>query len=106
MADPNQNNSDRYITDIVNLCVSLDRVITRDDSERITQELIAGKEEYFDLVLRRMLLDFRPNEAAVVLWMLDIVQLQLATMARLQYGNSPSAGVPDSSAPGAFALDG
>lgn len=106
MADPNQDNSNRYMTDIVNLCVSLDMFITRNDSERITRELIEGKEEYFDLVFRRLLVDFPPNHAAVALWMLDIVQVQLATMARLQYGNAQSAGVPDGTAPGAFALDG
>ena len=106
MDHPNQDNSNRYMTDIVNLSVSLDTVITRDDSERITQALIQGKERYFDLVFRHLSVDFRPRDAAVVLWMLDIIQARLATLARLQYEKSPTAGVPDGSWPGAFTLDG
>ncbi|HKO17508.1 MAG TPA: hypothetical protein VJU82_01340 [Acidobacteriaceae bacterium] len=89
--DPNQ-----YVTDILDLHMRLDDVAVGDDSQRITSALIQGKEQYFDLVFRRLFLDFRPKDTAVVLWMLDIIQARLAALERLHRQKSVTSGVDTS----------
>lgn len=105
MAHPKQQDSIRYVTDIVNLSVTLDEVISRDTSQPITRALSRGKEGYFDLVYRRLSVDFRVGEAPIVLWMLDL-QAQLGALARLQHETSLPPFLPEGAQTGASALDG
>lgn len=83
----------QYVSDILNLNRRLNTVIRGDDFEAITRVLIQGHEQYFDLVFRRLSLDFRPQETPVVLWLLDIIQARLAALERLQHENSLNSGV-------------
>lgn len=106
MVHPRQDDSHRYLTEVVKLNMSLDGVLRRRDPRRITRALITGKEQYFDLVFRRLRLDFRSADAAVVLWMLDLIHERLAALARLQYQKSLPPGVPDRLKTGLFILNG
>lgn len=106
MAQPVQDDSRRYLTDMVNLTMMLNAVILRNDVERITPSLNKGKEQYFDLIHRRLSINFSPEDAAVAFWMLDILQDQLATLARLQHETPFLPEARDRSEPGAAALDG
>ena len=106
MAHPKQQDSIRYVTDIVNLSVTLDEVITRESSQPITRALSKGKEGYFELVYRRLSVDFRVGEAPIVLWMLDLIQAQLGALARLQHETSLPPFLPEGAQTGASALDG
>lgn len=106
MAHPRQSDSIRYLTDIVNLSVALDEAITREKSQPIPRALSRGKDDYFDLVFRRLSVDFRVGEAPIVLWMLDLIQAQLAALARLQHETPLPPVVPDGARLGASVLDG
>jgi hypothetical protein len=106
MAHPYPDDSNRYLTDIVNLSASLDEVIARGDQGRLLRALSQGKERYFDLVFRRLSLEFRPGDAAIVLWMLDFIQIRLADLARLQLERSVPAGARDGWEASAAGLDG
>ncbi|HLJ77335.1 MAG TPA: hypothetical protein VKT75_07975 [Acidobacteriaceae bacterium] len=87
IAKPDDTN--QYVTDVLNLNASLEAVATGDDLHRITGALIQGKEQYFDLVFRRLSLDFRPKDDAILLWMMDIAQARLASLERLRYQKLP-----------------
>jgi len=106
MAHPMRESSNRYLTDIVNLSVTLDEAISRDDSERAGQALSKGKERYFDLAYRRLSVDFRVGDGPIVLWLLDLIQAELATLARLQHERSLPPLVRNGAQPAASALDG
>ena len=82
---PGPDNPTQYVTDILNLNRRLQCVDTGDDVQRITSTLIRGNEQYFELVFRRLSLDFRPKDTPVVLWMLDVIQARLAALERLQH---------------------
>ena len=90
MTHPKWDDPSRYVADVLNLHASLDVVTSEDDLQRITRALIQGKERYFDLVFRRLSLDFGQKEAAIALWMLDIVQARLAFLDRLRRQKSPN----------------
>lgn len=106
MAQRQQEDSSRYATDIVNLSVALDEAITLENSQPIARALSTAKEDYFELVYRRLSVDLRVREGEIVLWMLDLIQAQLAALARLQHERSQPLFVPDAPQPGASALGG
>lgn len=106
MAHPKQELSSRYLTDIVNLSVALDEAITRHDAERISRALRDGKERYFGLVYRRLSVEFSAADAAVVFWLLDVIQAELATLARLQHDKPLPPLLRNGAQPGASALEG
>ena len=83
----------RYVTDTLDLNMSLDAVNIGDNSERNARALIQGNERYFDLVFRRLFLEFQPKHTAIVLWMLDIIQARLSALERLRDQNLLNSGV-------------
>ena len=92
MSDPKWDDPNRYVADVLNLNASLDLVSAENDLQTITRALIQGKERYFDLVFRRLSLDFDQKEAAVAMWMLDIIRARLASIERLRHQKSPRSG--------------
>ncbi|HEV2273046.1 MAG TPA: hypothetical protein VGR96_02705 [Acidobacteriaceae bacterium] len=92
MSDPKWDDPNRYVADVLNLHASLDLISAENDLQTITRALIQGKERYFDLVFRRLSLDFDQKEAAVAMWMLDIIQARLASIERLRHQKSPRSG--------------
>ncbi|HKR28815.1 MAG TPA: hypothetical protein VJS11_15225 [Acidobacteriaceae bacterium] len=106
MAQRQQDDLSRYVTDIVNLSVALDEATTLANSQPIARTLRKAKEDYFELVYRRVLLDFSVGDAPAVLWMLDLIQAQLAALARLQHETSLPPVVPDGARTAVSALDG
>lgn len=92
MTDPKWDDPRQYVADVLNLHASLDLVNTEDDLQGITRTLIQGKERYFELVFRRLSLEFGQKEAAVALWMLDVVQARLAFLDRLRHEKSLKTG--------------
>ncbi|HKO17417.1 MAG TPA: hypothetical protein VJU82_00870 [Acidobacteriaceae bacterium] len=84
----------QYATDTLNLTMLLYAVNPQDRCETITRTLLQSEEQYLNLVFRRLGLDFRPKDTAIVLWMmLDIIQARLATLERLQRYKTPQSGV-------------
>lgn len=92
MSDPKWDDPNEYVADVLNLHGSLDLVTAEHDLQTITRALIQGRERYFDLVFRRLSLNFDQKEAAVVMWMLDMVQARLASIERLRHQKSPRSG--------------
>lgn len=83
------DDTNQYATDVLNLNAYLEAVATGDDLQRITRALIQGKERYFDLVFRRLSLDFCPMDDAILLWMMDLAQARLAYLERLRHQKLP-----------------
>ena len=78
MIHPEPDHPKQYVTDILNLNTCLDAMAAGHDSQRITSALNQGKDQYLELVFRRLSLDFRPQDTPVVLWMLDVIQARLS----------------------------
>lgn len=106
MVHPCNDDSSRYLKDIVNISLALDEVIRRNDARRLQRALSRGKEDYFDLVFRRLSVDFVPRDTAVVLWLLDLIQAKLATLAQLQHERSLLPEAQDEPEEDAFAGNG
>lgn len=83
----------QFATDTLNLAMLLYAVNPEDRCETITRTLLKSEEQYLDLVFRRLPLDFRPRDTAIILWMLDIIQARLATLERLQHYTTPKSSV-------------
>ena len=79
----------QYMRDALDLIMSLYAVNPDDPSETIKRTLLQGKDEYFDLVFRRLAVDFYPKDVATVLWMLDIIQARLASLERKRHQKTP-----------------
>ena len=79
----------QYVRDTLDLIMSLYAVNPDDPSETIKRTLLQGKDEYFDLVFRRLAVDFYPKDVAIVLWMLDIIQARLASLERKRHQKTP-----------------
>ena len=84
MAQPVPDDANKYVIDILNLNRRLAAATRHDNLQRITSALTQGQDLYFDLVFRRLFLDFRPKHTAVVLWLLDLIQARLADLERLK----------------------
>lgn len=93
MSDPKRDDPNQYVADVLNLHASLDVLNAEDDVQRMTRALNQARQRYFDLVFRRLSLDFDQKQAAIALWMLDLVQARLAFLERQRRQKSPrSAG--------------
>lgn len=84
MTSPEPNDPSQYMIEVLNLTRRLDAVTARHGFQRITSTLSQGRERYLDLVFRRLFLDFLPRDTAIVLWLLDVIQVRLAALERLR----------------------
>ncbi|HEV2277486.1 MAG TPA: hypothetical protein VGS02_04900 [Acidobacteriaceae bacterium] len=84
MSDSKRDDPNQYAADVLNLHASLDVLTAEDDAQSTTRALIEARQRYFELVFRRLSLDFDQKQAAVALWMLDVVQARLTSLERLR----------------------
>ena len=89
MSDPKRDDPNQYVADVLNLHASLDVLTAENDVQSMTRTLTEARERYFDLVFRRLFLDFDQKQGAIALWMLDLVQARLTFLERLRSQNSP-----------------
>ena len=89
MSDPKRDDPNQYVADVLDLHASLDVLTAEDDVQSTTRTLIQARQRYFDLVFRRLSLDFDQKQAAIALWMLDLVQARLTFLERLRGQKSP-----------------
>lgn len=93
MTSPEPNDPSQYMIEVLNLTRRLDAVTARHGFQRITSTLTQGRERYLDLVFRRLFLDFLPKDTAIVLWLLDVIQVRLAALERLRQKSLNAEGV-------------
>lgn len=89
MSDPKRDDPTQYVADVLNLHASLDVLTAEDDVQSTTRTLTEARERYFDLIFRRLFLDFDQKQGAIALWMLDLVQARLTFLERLGGQKSP-----------------